>query len=70
MNPALIELGQRVRRCRQGLGLSQGGLAQRCSFDRTYISLIERGQRNPSLTNLLRLSSGLETPITELLKEL
>ena len=48
------------------LGLSQEQLADKCAFDRTYISMLERGKRNPSLLNLLRLADGLETNIAEL----
>jgi transcriptional regulator with XRE-family HTH domain len=65
-NKNLIELGIRVREYRTELGLSQEKLAEICKFDRTYISLIERGKRNPSYINLLKLSYGLKKTISEL----
>lgn len=48
------------------LGLSQEKLAERCGFDRTYISMLERGKRNPSFLNLLRLAAGLKTSVSAL----
>ena len=62
----LIRLGIAVRQRREKLGLSQERLAEICEFDRTYISMIERGKRNPSFLNLLRLCKGLGTTINEL----
>lgn len=41
------------------LGLSQEALAQLCSLDRTYISSVERGRRNLTLTTLERIISQL-----------
>ena len=66
----LIKLGNIIREYRKSLNLSQEKLAFLCNFDRTYISLIERGKRNPSYLNLLKLSEGLKTSISELTKGL
>jgi transcriptional regulator with XRE-family HTH domain len=63
---SLLPLGQAVKKQREKLGLSQEKLADRCGFDRTYISMIERGQRNLSFTNLLKLADGLETSVSQL----
>lgn len=59
MSKPLILLGQVIRNKRVQLGLSQETLAEHCGFDRTYISMLERGKRNPSLLNLLKLAKGL-----------
>lgn len=48
------------------LGISQEALADRCGFDRTYISMLERGTRNPAFLNLLRVAHGLEISISTL----
>jgi len=48
-------------------GVSQESLALMCGLDRTYISGIERGVRNPSLTNILRIAAALQTTPAELL---
>ncbi len=66
MQPSLIPLGKAIRARRQKLKISQEELAERCGFDRTYISMLERGKRNPSLLNLLRLVKGLETSVSKL----
>ena len=50
--------------------MSQEVLASNCGFDRTYISLLERGKRNPTLLNLLRLADGLDTTVSELVEGL
>jgi transcriptional regulator with XRE-family HTH domain len=68
MKDPLKALGDKVRDLRTKLGLSQEDFAERCDFDRTYISLIERGQRNPSFTNLIRLAAGLGISVSALTK--
>lgn len=66
MPELLLPLGQAIKKQREALGLSQEKLAEQCGFDRTYISMLERGKRNPSLINLLRLSKGLQTSVSKL----
>jgi transcriptional regulator with XRE-family HTH domain len=66
---SLETLGQRIRKKREELGLSQEKFAEKCEFDRTYISLLERGKRNISFTNLLRIADGLEISASELIKD-
>jgi len=62
----LENLGKKVRQRRTELGLSQEQLAFNCGFDRTYISLVERGKRNISFSNLTTLAKGLKTTISTL----
>lgn len=52
-------LGQAVRQHRELVRLSQEDLADRAKLDRTYVSGIERGKRNPTLDVLQRLSTAL-----------
>lgn len=66
----LIEFGKTVKLKRTELKLSQEELAFKCGFDRTYISLIERGLRNISFSNLLILAYGLNTTISSLTKDI
>jgi len=68
MSKALLLLGGAIKTHRTLLRLSQEELAERCGFDRTYISMLERGKRNPSLLNLLKLAKGLETSISKLIE--
>lgn len=63
-------LGSKVKQRRIKLALSQEKLAGVCGFDRTYISLIERGKRNISFINLLILSKGLQISIDKLTKDI
>lgn len=68
-NNELLKLGIKIKEHRLKLNLSQEALAYKCGFDRTYISMLERGKRNPSYLNLLKLCLGLEIKIDDLLKE-
>lgn len=58
--------GAALRRYRSERGLSQERLAHLADLDRTYVSGIERGERNPSLANLLKLTNALGIHISEL----
>lgn len=60
-------LGEAIRKRRQAKNLSQEALAEIADFDRTYVSLLERGERNPSFTNLCRVAAALNTTPSELL---
>lgn len=62
--------GQAIRDVRNRRGVSQEGLALQCGLDRTYISGIERGTRNPSLTNILKIAAALEVGPAELFAEI
>jgi transcriptional regulator with XRE-family HTH domain len=66
----LREFGSIVRRRRREKGLSQEALAELTGFDRTYISQVELGKRNPALVNVCRLAEALDTTPAELLKDL
>ena len=64
----LNELAKKIKYHRNNIGLSQEKLAEKCDFDRTYISLLERAKRNPSYLSLIKLCNGLEIELVELLK--
>ena len=65
----LIQFGANMRHLREQLGLSQEALAQRSELHRTYVGGIERGERNPSLLNILRIAKALGQEPSALLKE-
>jgi transcriptional regulator with XRE-family HTH domain len=65
-SPAHAAFGRAIRAARAERGLSQERLAFVCDLDRTYVSGIERGERNPSLTNILKLAAALELRPSEL----
>lgn len=60
------QVGDRIRELREARGLSQEALAALCNLHRTYVGLIERGERNLSLSTLEGLAAGLEVPVAEL----
>lgn len=66
MSDSLDRLGAAIRIRRTELSLSQEMLAERCNFDRTYISMLERGKRNPSYLNIQRVARGLEISVSKL----
>lgn len=62
-------LGRAIRDLRRRRRLSQEDLAYRSGMHRTYLGGIERGERNPSYANLLRLARALEVSGSQLLAE-
>jgi transcriptional regulator with XRE-family HTH domain len=61
--------GNRIRELRQKQGLSQERLAEIAGFDRTYISLIERGKREPRLSNIKKFADAFGISLSELFEE-
>lgn len=55
--------GQALRERRVRIGMTQEELAESAGLDRTYVSGVERGERNPSLTNIYRLCEALLTTL-------
>lgn len=60
------KFGERIRALRKQLDISQEELGFRTGLDRTYISGIERGERNPSLNNIGKLARELKKSLKEL----
>lgn len=61
-------VGQNVRKARHAAGMSQEDLAHRARIDRTYVSGVERGLRNPTITVLARVASALGVEPSALLE--
>lgn len=59
----------KVRRYRTSLGLSQEQFAEKCGLHRTYISSIERFQRNVSLENIQKIADALDIEAYKLFVE-
>ncbi|WP_310092641.1 MULTISPECIES: helix-turn-helix transcriptional regulator [Bosea] len=62
-------LGKNMRRIRVAAGLSQDEIAVRMGVEQTYVSGLERGVRNPTLTTIDRAAAALNVKITTLLEE-
>lgn len=56
----LKALGERLRKYRLEKGFSQESFAEKTQLDRTYISGLERGKRNPSFLIIRRISKVLK----------
>ena len=66
--PTIPELfGAAVRRRRERLGLSQEDFADKAGIHRTYVSSVERAERNISILNIERLAAALKKEPWELL---
>jgi len=65
----LSQLGARIRKLRKAKKLSQEGLAFEAGLDRTYVSSVERGERNIAVLNLAKLAGALGVGAAELLEE-
>jgi transcriptional regulator with XRE-family HTH domain len=65
-SPDLTALGEKIRERRKANGLTQEGLAKRADLHRTYLADVERGARNVSILNVLRIARGLGVSVSEL----
>lgn len=61
--------GAVLREHRKRANLSQEKLALECDLDRTFISLMERGQRQPSLATIFKLAEILNVPADTLIAD-
>ena len=66
-NACLERLGQAIRVQRKGVGLSQEALADAAGLDRSHMGRIERGERNLTLLNLIRIAKALDRKPSNLL---
>ena len=64
---ALKQFGTNLQRARKEKEVSQEELAASVGVNRTYISLVEQGRRNPSIKFLYRVSKALKIPSSKLL---
>ena len=63
----LKRFGAHIRYLRNQQQLSQEQLAEKAGMHRTYIGMVERGERNPALLNLIRLAEALEVSLTSVM---
>jgi transcriptional regulator with XRE-family HTH domain len=66
-SPEHIALGRAIHELRLDAGVSQDELARRAGMHRTYIGGIERGERNVSFANLLKITDALSERPSRLL---
>jgi len=68
-DPALIALGEAIRRVRLSKDISQEKLALLAEVDRSYVGRVERGDNNVAVLTLARLAGVLDISIAKLMKE-
>jgi CheY-like chemotaxis protein len=61
-----LRVANAIKEQRNALGISQEELAARAGLHRTYVSELERGERNPSITSIEKLAQALEVSFTRL----
>lgn len=66
--PADIIFGEVLRDVRKASRKTQEELALDSGLERTFISMLELGQRRPTTKTLIQLSRGLELPLSELIE--
>ena len=66
MRELLVRLGKRIHDLRVGKGWSQEEFAHVCGIHRTYAGQVERGEKNISFSNLLKISATLGVAASEL----
>jgi transcriptional regulator with XRE-family HTH domain len=62
----LVALGEKIRRTRKALGMSQEGLALAAELDRSYVGGLERGEHNLTLISLAKVARALSVDIRDL----
>ena len=61
--------GTLIREHRVDQGLSQEHLAQKAGFHRNFVSLVERGERSPTLENAFALAAALDLRLSTLVRD-
>lgn len=61
--------GKVLRELREENHISQEKLAEYCDLDRTYISLLERGHRQPTITTIFKLAKALNISPSKLIEK-
>lgn len=62
----LKALGRAIRSARDGCSISQEALAHQAGIDRSHMGKIERGERNVTALNLLRIAEAIGVPVAEI----
>jgi transcriptional regulator with XRE-family HTH domain len=58
-----MDLGMTIKNIRKQKALTQGNLANKCGISQTYLSQIEKNQKEPNFSTLKSISAGLKMPL-------
>lgn len=64
---ALIRIGSQIRSLRHKKGISQEELADIAGVHRTYIGMVERGEKNITILTIIKISKALNVPVSHLI---
>ena len=68
MSNSAKKLGENIRRIRLAKGMTQGDLCRKLEVDRGYMSNVETGKKNPTLSTIERIADALGVSVDKLLK--
>ncbi len=68
MDNSAKKLGDNIKRIRLAKDMTQGDLCRKLEVDRAYMSNIENGKKNPTLSTIERIAKALVVSIEELIK--
>lgn len=63
----LIFMGKKIREYRDKMGVSQEQLGKIAKLHRTYIGMIERGEKNMTVSNMRRVAHALKVKVRDLI---
>lgn len=64
----LVRLGEAIRKARAERGYSQEAFADACGLDRSHVGNIERGERNVTFLNIVKMASAVQLKPSDILK--
>ena len=68
-DPALVSLGNAIRRLRHERAMSQDALALLTELDRSFVRRVERGDNNVAILTLLKIATALQVSVRDLIGE-
>lgn len=69
-NTILVEFGKKIQQIRKEQNLSQEKLAELADLHRTYIGMIERGEKNITLVNIEKIARALKVTISDIFNDI
>jgi len=68
VNNSAKKLGANMKRIRKAKQMTQGDICRKLGVDRSYVSNVESGNKNPTLSTITKLAKALGVSVDELLK--
>jgi transcriptional regulator with XRE-family HTH domain len=65
-SPSLTKFGKRIKQLREDRGISQEKLGELAKVHRTYVGMIERGEKNITLLNIEKFAKALKIDIKDI----